>query len=189
MVKLKELIKEFATIGGVVTQKPVGNGISLSQIMRNEEMEEETPKVSAKELSERLSTFARYRSAIFSENNMRQVAKSLSELATYAREYALNETEESFDKVTINRNMKELAGFSKQFSKIAHEAQGLNERMGVLYEDMGNILNRYYDLGEALDAVGKEDDDVDNDGDSDVSDDSDSYLKKRRQAISKAVKK
>ena len=56
--------------------------------------------------------------------------------------------------------------------------------MGVLYEDMGNILNRYYDLGEALDPVGKEDDDVDNDGDTD---DSDSYLKKRRKAISKAV--
>jgi len=184
MVKLKELIKEFATIGGVITQKPIGNGISLSRIMRKEDMDVDTPKVSAKELSERLGTFARYRSAIFSENNMRQVAKSLSELATYAREYALNETEESFDKVTISRNMKELAGFSTQFSKIAHEAQGLNERMGVLYEDMGNILNRYYDLGEALDPVGKEDDDVDNDGDTD---DSDSYLKKRRKAISKAV--
>ena len=184
MVKLKELIKEFATIGGVVTQKPMGNGNSLSKMIKKEYVEEETPKVSAKELSERLGTFARYRSAIFSENNMRQVAKSLSELATYAKEYALTETEESFDKVTINRNMKELAGFSKQFSKIAHEAQGLNERMGVLYEDMGNILNRYYDLGEALDPVGKEDDDVDNDGDTD---DSDSYLKKRRKAISKAV--
>ena len=49
---------------------------------------------------------------------------------------------------------------------------------------MKNILNRYYDLGEALDPVGKEDDDVDNDGDTD---DSDSYLKKRRKAISKAV--
>ena len=184
MVKLKKLLKEFATIGGMVTQRPIGNGISLSRIMRKEDMDVETPKVSAKELSERLSTFARYRSAIFSENNMRQVAKSLSELATYAREYALNETEESFDKVTISRNMKELAGFSKQFSKIAHEAQGLNERMGVLYEDMGNILTRYYDLGEGMDAVGKEDDDIDNDGDTD---DSDSYLKKRRQAISKAV--
>ena len=168
----------------MVTQRPVGNGISLSKMIRKEYVEEETPKVSAKELSERLGTFARYRSAIFSENNMRQVAKSLSELATYAKEYALTETEESFDKVTINRNMKELAGFSKRFSKIAHEAQGLNERMGVLYEDMGNILNRYYDLGEALDPVGKEDDDVDNDGDTD---DSDSYLKKRRKAISKAV--
>ena len=36
-----------------------------------------------------------------------------------------------------------------------------------------------------LDPVGKEDDDIDNDGDSD---DSDAYLKKRRDAISKAVK-
>lgn len=196
MVKLKELIKEFATIGGVVTQRPVGNGISLSKMIRKEYVEEETPKVSAKELSERLGTFARYRSAIFSENNMRQVAKSLSELATYAREYALNETEESFDKVTINRNMKELAGFSKQFSKIAHEAQGLNERMGVLYEDMGNILNRYYDLGEALDKVDpskvepeddyedRDDKDIDNDGDSDSSD---KYLHKKRKAITKAM--
>jgi hypothetical protein len=196
MVKLKELIKEFASIGGVVTQKPIGNGISLSRIMRNEEMEEETPRVSAKELSERLGTFARYRSAIFSENNMRQVAKSLSELATYAREYALNETDESFDKVTISRNMKELAGFSKQYSKIAHEAQGLNERMGVLYEDMGNILNRYYDLGEALDKVDpskvepeddyedRDDKDIDNDGDSDSSD---KYLHKKRKAITKAM--
>jgi hypothetical protein len=196
MVKLKELIKEFASIGGVVTQRPVGNGISLSKMIRKEYVEEETPKVSAKELSERLGTFARYRSAIFSENNMRQVAKSLSELATYAREYALNETEESFDKVTISRNMKELAGFSKQFSKIAHEAQGLNERMGVLYEDMGNILNRYYDLGEGLDKVDpskvepeddyedRDDKDIDNDGDSDASD---KYLHKKRKAITKAV--
>jgi hypothetical protein len=92
--------------------------------------------------------------------------------------------------------MKELAGFSKQFSKIAHEAQGLNERMGVLYEDMGNILNRYYDLGEALDKVDpskvepeddyedRDDKDIDNDGDSDSSD---KYLHKKRKAITKAM--
>ena len=39
MVKLKELIKEFATIGGVVTQRPVGNGISLSKMIRKEYVE------------------------------------------------------------------------------------------------------------------------------------------------------
>ncbi len=43
-----------------------------------------------------------------------------------------------------------------------------------------------YDLEEKLDPVGKEDEDVDNDGDSDSSD---KYLKKRRQAIGKAMKK
>lgn len=42
------------------------------------------------------------------------------------------------------------------------------------------------DLEEALDAVGKEDDDIDNDGDSDNSDE---YLKKRRDAVSAAMKK
>ena len=39
---------------------------------------------------------------------------------------------------------------------------------------------------EDLDSVGKEDDDVDNDGDSDASDD---YLKNRRDVISKAIEK
>ena len=38
---------------------------------------------------------------------------------------------------------------------------------------------------EALDAVGKEDDDIDNDGDVYMTD---SYLKARRKAVTKAVK-
>ena len=39
---------------------------------------------------------------------------------------------------------------------------------------------------EALDPVGKEDDDIDNDGDVDKTDD---YLKNRRKAVSKAIEK
>lgn len=42
------------------------------------------------------------------------------------------------------------------------------------------------DDGDGLDPVGDEDDDVDNDGDSDSSDE---YLKNRRKAVSKAIKK
>jgi len=40
-------------------------------------------------------------------------------------------------------------------------------------------------MGEVLDPVGQEDDDVDNDGDTDSSD---KYLKNRRKAVSKAMK-
>lgn len=39
-------------------------------------------------------------------------------------------------------------------------------------------------MSKGMDPVGKEDDDVDNDGDVDSSD---SYLKKRRKAIAKAI--
>jgi len=82
--------------------------------------------------------------------------------------------------------MKELKGMTSQFKKAALEANAVNERLNALYEDMGNILNRYYDIEEAMDPVGKEDGDIDNDGDKD---DSDDYLAKRRKAISKAIKK
>ena len=57
-------------------------------------------------------------------------------------------------------------------------------------------MNRYYEIDEAMDKVDKdeldgdyedrEDKDIDNDGDTD---DSDEYLHKKRQAISKAIKK
>ena len=184
MVKMKDIIKEFATIGGVVTEKPVGNGIQLSKLIKQESMDEEETNVSASELTEKLSTFGNYRKTIFGENDLREVAKGLSELAEYAKQYALTEADENFDKITVNRNMKELTGFSKQFGKIAGEAQQLKERMAVLYEDMGNILGRYFELGEAMDPVGKEDGDIDNDGDKD---DSDEYLAKRRKAIAKAM--
>ena len=73
-----------------------------------------------------------------------------------------------------------------EFTKTAKEAQAVNQRLTALYEDMGHILNRYYEIGEALDPVGKEDGDIDNDGDEDSSDE---YLKKKRDAINKAMKK
>ena len=50
-----------------------------------------------------------------------------------------------FDKVTVSRNMKELTNLSKQFEKVANEANFSTKRMSGLYEDMGNILGRYYE--------------------------------------------
>ena len=51
----------------------------------------------------------------------------------------------------------------------------------IMLRSMSNIF-----MPEALDPVGSEDDDIDNDGDVDKSD---SYLKNRRDAIGKAMKK
>ena len=92
--------------------------------------------------------------------------------------------------------MKELNNLTGQFKKTATEANAVNQRLSALYEDMGNILNRYYDIDEALDThdpdeldndyEDREDKDIDNDGDTD---DSDEYLHKKRQAITKAVGK
>lgn len=34
------------------------------------------------------------------------------------------------------------------FEKVATEAKALDERLHALYEDMGNILGRYYEIAE-----------------------------------------
>ena len=163
--------------------------IKLKSLIENEE---ESHTVDAGKFNEALKTFPKLGNAIYGEHDLKSVAETLSYLAKTSRQHALSETEDWFDKITVNRNMKELNTLSGQFSKISTEAKSLQERMSALYEDMGHIINRYYDLDEdqdeedELDPVGQEDDDIDNDGDSD---DSDEYLRNRRKAISKAVKK
>ena len=44
--------------------------------------------------------------------------------------------------------MNDLKKQAGQFNKIASEAQALQDRMAALYEDMGGILNRYFDINE-----------------------------------------
>ena len=86
----------------------------------------------------------------------------------------------------MNRNMKSMTGMVKEFKSTAKDHKALSERLVALYEDMGGILNRYYDIREEMDPVGKEDGDIDNDRDTDSSDE---YLKNRRDTISKAIDK
>ena len=160
-IKLKSLIKEFA-------------------------LENEQSKVNKFEVIESVKSYARIGKQIQVNNGIMEAAKQLAQMAEAAQNHVLSETDDWFDAVSVKRNMKELKGLTGQFKKTAVEANATNQRLSALYEDMGNILNRYYDIDEALDPVGKEDDDVDNDGDTD---DSDRYLKKRRDAISKDIKK
>ena len=50
--------------------------------------------------------------------------------------------------------MKELKGLTGQFKKTAVEAHNTNQRLSALYEDMGKVLGRYYEINE-LDEGGK----------------------------------
>ena len=44
--------------------------------------------------------------------------------------------------------MKELKSYSEQFIKVATEAKGLQQRVESLFEDMGRVLSRYYEIKE-----------------------------------------
>ena len=159
--------------------------IKLAKIVEDYALTQERPAVDKFQVIEAIKSYSRVGKQLYNNNGILDAAKQLAQMAESAQNHVLSETDDWFDTVSVKRNMKELKGLTSHFKKTAVEANSVNQRLSALYEDMGNILNRYYDIEEALDPVGKEDDDVDNDGDED---DSDAYLKKRRDAVSKAVK-
>ena len=84
-------------------------------------------------------------------SNIVEVAKQLSEIAEQAHSHVLSETDDWFDKVSVNKNMKTLKTNVAEFKKAALEAHQLNQRLTGLYEDIGHVLNRYYDINEVVD--------------------------------------
>ena len=156
MAKLKDLIKEHATLGGVVSRNAFSNldmGFKTQKSTKLTDIVEDvygqsTQKLNVREFMGEVGNFNSFGNEIYREGNLRQLAEKLSRLAETAKQHTLQETEDWFDKITVNRNMKELTGLSGQFKKVATEAQALQERMSGLYEDMGHILGRYYEINE-----------------------------------------
>tara|TARA_R110001599_G_scaffold43805_1_gene130945 strand:- start:1039 stop:1701 length:663 start_codon:yes stop_codon:yes gene_type:complete len=150
------------------------------------EVFDETPKVDRHKVSEGVRNFGIVGKTLYNNSNIMEVAEQLANIAESAHHHILGEQDDWFDKISVNKNMKSLKGSVMEFQKTAKEANMLNQRLTGLYEDIGHVLNRYYEIDEAMDAVGKEDGDIDNDGDEDSSDD---YLQKKRDAIGKSMKK
>jgi len=150
MAKLKDLIEEnFSLVGGMVSTPSINqDGISLSSLVEDQYGETTEERVDAKQVVEALSQYNEIGKQLYMNDDLRETAEKLSQIAQLTKNHTLSETEDWFDKVTVNRNMKELTNFSKQFGKISNEAQAVRERLATLYEDMGNILNRYYDIPE-----------------------------------------
>ena len=156
--KLKDLLSEdITTMGGVVSRPAFSNldmgfrtqkSTKLTNIV--EDMYGDSkPKINVKEFVQEIGQYNSYGNEIYREGNLKELANKLSRLAETAKQHTLQETEDWFDKITVNRNMKELTGLSGQFKKVATEAQALQERMSGLYEDMGHILGRYYEINES----------------------------------------
>ena len=159
MAKLKDLVKEsFSLVGGVVSIPAVNAGYgSLSQIVKEKYGESsETQKVSSDQVKEALQNYNKLGETLYQQQSLKETAKSLSQVAEMAASHTLQDTEDWFDKVTVSRNMKELTNHSKAFSKISEEASSVQQRLAGLYEDMGMILNRYYDIPEGADQMDKD---------------------------------
>ena len=161
-LKLKKILKEhtLSLAGGVVSKPAFHTDMSLSNMVKEKygEVESET-KISSEQILSKIQEFGQLGKSIYKSGDLKETAKTLSDIANAAKVHTLRETEDWFDKVTVNRNMKELTNLSKHFGKLSEEASSVQQRLEALYEDMGIVLSRYYDLNEVHD-YGHESDDI-----------------------------
>ena len=116
-----------------------------------ENLEGEDRKLSnevKKHFLEIISTYNTFQDQMKRKSDMTEVANTLGGIVEAAKEMTLRESGDWFDNVTVKRNMQELDKLGKSFDKFALEAKAMDERLHSLYEDMGHILNRYYEIAD-----------------------------------------
>ena len=129
-LKLKKLLKEhtLTLAGGVVSRPAFHNTMSLTNLVKEKYgTTESEPKISSEQILSKIQEFGNLGKSIYKSGDLKEASKTLSDIANAARVHTLRETEDWFDKVTVNRNMKELTNLSKNFDKLSEEASSVQQ--------------------------------------------------------------
>lgn len=102
-----------------------------------------------------LQKFDEYGEAVYQKQDLNVIAKKFAAITEYAKAY-LNENGDSFDRVTINRNIKEIEKKVRKFKKEAKKVQQHRNRLTALYDDIGMKFSRYFEVGGASDLGGRD---------------------------------
>lgn len=130
--------------------------IRLKDILRETEEFQKLPSELKRHFLEIISTYGQHKESITRKSDIRQISETLGAIADAAQEYTLREGGDWFDNVTIKRNMQELKKLQAQFEKEALEAKKQEQRLEALYEDMGHVLGRYFEIADVSEEVMKQ---------------------------------
>lgn len=131
---------------------------NLDKIPRNGVFEDDKPKLDPtqkRKLMDMVSRFNEYGRALQVEQALSETSKALSEIAQMAEIYACNEASDWFQQETIQKDFKDLKGRVQEFQKIAKDTYGSVQRLNALYEDMGHVLSRYYEIKDIQEVLRK----------------------------------
>jgi len=114
------------------------------------EAEEQTPKVNKKTLSAVARAYNKINETLdVVYREFGSIEKLVEALMNEATNQMIKEDDDWFDKVTIKRNQTDLNKRGKDFIKAFTEVKSSSLRLQALHEEIGFILQRYFDLGES----------------------------------------
>jgi hypothetical protein len=99
---------------------------------------------------ESIACYKQFGKALKRDRTMQEVGTHLAQIAELAEQAVVNEAGDWYDAHTVKRNMKEIKTYAGDFVKLALEADAINQRMTALYDDMGRVLERYFEIPDDL---------------------------------------
>jgi len=133
-----------------IVNQPNINLLSLYEAFTNNS-EEELPQITGEvknKFIESVRRFNEFGKIIKRGSEMQQVMSEIKNIVGVTEQMTLKETDKWFDNVTVSRHMKQLKESYKVFEKTASEMSQLQQRLENSYNDIGTILERYYDIDE-----------------------------------------
>ena len=115
--------------------------------------ETEQPKMTKEEKKAFLEAVSQYHKLgemVYRNNQLSELSETLSNIVSTAENLTMQESEHWFDNVTVSRHMKQLQEAYKTFEKTAGEMSGMQQRLEAAYEDIGTVLNKYYNVNNSL---------------------------------------
>ncbi len=77
---------------------------------------------------------------------LNEINNELASMLEQVEHFTLQETQDNFDKISVNRDLKEIKTDYQMFSKTCNEMRSLQQRLEACYENIGTKLGRYYEI-------------------------------------------
>lgn len=136
MKKLKDILNE-------------SQHLSYQRMNVGEEKEEKgMTNEEKREFLKAVAEYKRFGESIYRSGNLAEVYESIKGIVETAHKVTLEETGDWFDKVTVGRHMKSMNESFKVFEKTISEVNTLQQRLESCYDEMGEVLGKYYEIKE-----------------------------------------
>jgi len=99
-----------------------------------------------KSFLESVKAYSNYGQVIYRSADLKEAIAKIESIINVAKGMTLKETEGWFDNITTSRHMKQLEECYKTMKTEASEIMQRQQRLESAYEDIGQLLEKYYDI-------------------------------------------
>jgi hypothetical protein len=102
---------------------------------------------------EAVKAYTSFGETVYRKEGLEKVYESIRNLVETAGKNMVKETEGSFDGITVGRHVKRMNESFRIFEKTLREVHTLQQRLESTYDEIGEVLGKYYEINEVEEKV------------------------------------